>query len=525
MKLKRPILAALAAALLSNAPMLAAQTLNIGFADPLSSVDPQLNNHAGDRSAALHFWDLLLVNKQNKLVPGLAASWKSIDPKTWEFKLRDDVKWQDGKPFVADDVIFSYDRARNVPGSVATYAGFLRTIDTMTAKDPHTLIITTKVPSPDLPLNLASVHIVSKHVGEKSTTADYNEGRAMVGSGPYKFESYQPGDRVVMTRNDAYWGGKQPWEKVNYRFINNPAARTAALLSGDVDVIDKVSASDLAKLKQSPNISVFPYNGLRVMLLQPSFREGPNPFITDNDGKPLEKNPLLDERVRQALTLGINRKAIADRVMQGTATVANQWMPSDGIGYNPEIKDIPFDVERAKKLLAEAGYPNGFKLTLHAPNDRYPLGPETAQAVAQYWTRIGVKTQVEVVPWAVYSGRAQKNEYAVSMLAWGNGTGEGLYAMVHVLSSVDAKKGLGASNWGHYSNPAMDRATEQATAEFDDAKRAALMQGAAKVLSDDVGVIPLYHYQNIWAAKKGLVVTPLTSDRTAAVMVTKEDKK
>lgn len=525
MKLNRPLLAALTAALLSGSALVQAQTLNMAFADPLSSVDPQLNNHAGDRSLAIHFWDLLIVNKQNKLVPALATSWKLLDDKTWEFKLRNDVKWQDGKPFVADDVIFSYNRAKGVPGSVATYAGFLRTIDTMTAKDPHTLIITTKVPSPDLPLNLASVHIVSKHVGEKSSTPDYNEGRAMVGSGPYKFVSYKPGDAVVMTRNDEYWGGKQPWERVNYRFINNPAARTAALLSGDVDVIDKVSASDLKKLQQSPNISVYPYNGLRVMLLQPSFKEGPNPFITDNDDKPLDKNPLLDARVRQALSLGINRKGITDRVMQNTATVANQWMPSDGVGYNKDIKDIPFDVERAKKLLAEAGYPNGFKLTLHAPNDRYPLGPETAQAVAQFWTRIGVKTKVEVVPWAVYSGKAAKNEYAVTMLAWGNGTGEALYAMVHVLSGVDPKKGLGASNWGHYNNPAMNQATEQATAEFDDAKRVVIMQNAAKILSDDAGVIPLYHYMNIWAAKKGLKVTPLTSDRTAAVMVTKDDQK
>ena len=480
MKLNRPLLAALTAALLSGSALVQAQTLNMAFADPLSSVDPQLNNHAGDRSLAIHFWDLLIVNKQNKLVPALATSWKLLDDKTWEFKLRNDVKWQDGKPFVADDVIFSYNRAKGVPGSVATYAGFLRTIDTMTAKDPHTLIITTKVPSPDLPLNLASVHIVSKHVGEKSSTPDYNEGRAMVGSGPYKFVSYKPGDAVVMTRNDEYWGGKQPWERVNYRFINNPAARTAALLSGDVDVIDKVSASDLKKLQQSPNISVYPYNGLRVMLLQPSFKEGPNPFITDNDDKPLDKNPLLDARVRQALSLGINRKGITDRVMQNTATVANQWMPSDGVGYNKDIKDIPFDVERAKKLLAEAGYPNGFKLTLHAPNDRYPLGPETAQAVAQFWTRIGVKTKVEVVPWAVYSGKAAKNEYAVTMLAWGNGTGEGTYAMTAILATANPAKGLGASNWGRYSNPKLDEALAKASAEFDDAKREAIIKALSE---------------------------------------------
>lgn len=522
--MKKLLLSTLTAAMLATAGAAGAQTLTIGFADPLSSLDPQLNNHAGDRSVALHFWDLLIENKDNALQPGLALSWKPLDNTTWEFKLRPNVKWQDGQAFTADDLIYSYTRAKAVPGSVATYGGYLRTIASMSAPDPLTLVVKTTVPNPDLPLNLASVHVVSKHVGEKSTTEDYNSGKAVIGTGPYKFVSYTPGDRVVMKRYDGYWGAKQPWEKINYRYINQAASRTAALLSGDVDVIDKVSVSDLARLKESPNVSVYPYDGLRVMLLQPSFNPAPNQYITDNAGKPLEKNPLLDVRVRRALNLAINRKALTDRILQGAATEANQWMPKNTFGYNPQVTDIPNDVAEAKKLLTEAGFPEGFKLTMHAPNDRYPQGPETAQAVAQFWTRIGVKTQVEVVPWAVYSGRANKNEYAVSMLAWGNGTGEASYALVNVLATVDAKKGLGASNWGHYSNPAVDRALEQATSEFDVPKREAILRESVKVVSEDVGIFPLYHYRNIWAAKKGLMVKPMTSDRTAAMMVTKTEK-
>lgn len=295
-------------------------------------------------------------------------------------------------------------------------------------------------------------------------------------------------------------------------------------MAGDVDVIDKVSVADLEKLKKAPNVSVYPYDGLRVMLLQPSFRPGPNPYITDNAGKELEQNSLLDPRVRKALNLAINRKAITERILQGAATEANQWMPANTIGYNPEIKDIPFDLAQAKKLLAEAGFPDGFKLTMHVPNDRYPQGPETAQAIAQFWTRAGVKTQVEVVPWAVYSGRANKNEYAVSMLAWGNGTGEASYALVNILTTVDAQKGQGASNWGHYSNPAVDKALELSTSEFDVAKREAILRDSAQLVSDDVAIFPLFHYKNIWATKKGLKVTPMTSDRTAAQMVSKVAK-
>jgi len=519
--MKRLTLSALTSALLGASIAVSAQTLSIGFADPVSSMDPQLNNHAGDRSVAMHFFEQGVTNTRNTLVPTLFESWKPLDDKTWEFKVRKGIKWQDGVEFTADDLIFSYTRARAVPGSVATYAGHLRTVESLNAPDPYTLIVKTNVPNPDMPLNFASVHVVSKHVGETATTADYNSGKAMVGNGPYKFVSYTPGDRIVMERNDTYFGDKAQWQRVNYRYINNAAARTAALLAGDVDVIDKVSVADLARLEKAPNISVYPYNGLRVLLLQPSFNPAPSPFITDNADKALDKNPLLDVRVRQALNLAINRKTIISRVVQGAATEANQWMPAGTIGYNPDIKDIAYDPDQARKLLAEAGFPDGFKLTMHVPNDRYPQGPETAQAVAQFWTRVGVKTQVEVVPWAVYSGRTRKNEFAVSMLGWGNGTGEASYAMVNILATVDPKRGLGASNWGHYSSSQFDALLAASASEFDVPKRQALMRDAAKVVSDDAGIIPLYHYKNIWAAKKGLKVEPITSDRTAAMMVTR----
>ncbi|MCQ9617177.1 ABC transporter substrate-binding protein [Paenalcaligenes niemegkensis] len=520
--MKKFVASSVAALMTSVALAASAQTLTIGFADPLSSLDPQLNNHAGDRSASLHFWNLLTENLHNELQPSLATSWKAIDDHTWEFTLRDDVKWQDGEPFTAEDLVFSYERAKNVPGSVATFAGYLRTIESVSAADAHTLVVKTNVPNPDLPLDLASVHVVSKHIGEKSTTEDYNSGVAVVGTGAYKLVSYTPGDRILMERSDTYWGEPEPWEKVNYRYINNAAARTAALLAGDVDVIDKVSVSDLDRLKKAPNVNVFPYDGLRVMLLQPSFNPAPNPFITDNNGKVLEENPLLDQRVRKALSIAINREAIVSRMLQGAATVANQWMPKDTFGFNEKIEDIPYDVNEAKALLAEAGFPEGFKLTLHVPNDRYPQGPEVAQAVAQFWTRAGVQTNIEVVPWAVYSSQARKNEYAVTMLAWGNGTGEARYALVNVFATTNPSEGLGSSNWGRYSNAQVDAALEQATTEFDSEKRRQILSDSATVVMDDAAVFPLFHYQNIWAAKKGLKVGPWTSDRTIAQMVKPE---
>ncbi|KAF1023701.1 MAG: Periplasmic dipeptide transport protein [Paracidovorax wautersii] len=529
MRLRHPSL--LAAALLAaslaplgaaaQAPAAKSQTLRIAFADPISSADPQLNNHAGDRSLALQIFDSIVDRHDSGNLPSLAQSWRTIDERTWEFKLNPKITWHDGKPLTAQDIAFSFQRARSVPGSVASYAGRLRVIESVQTPDAHTVIIKTNVPAPGLLQDIGAVYVVSRHVGEKATTEDYNAGRAVIGTGPYKLVSYTPGDRSVLERYDGYWGKKAEWARVEYRFVNNPAARTAALLAGDVDVIDKVSPADVQRLRQAKGIAVHAYPGLRALLIQPSFRPGPNEFIRDNAGQPLPQNPLADVRVRRALSLAINRNAIADRILQNTVTPASQDMPKGTAGYNPDIAPTPYDAERARKLLAEAGYPQGFQLTVHVPGDRYPQAPEALQAVAQFWTRIGVKTTLETVPWALYSSRANKNEFAVSVLAWGNGTGELGYALVNVFATVDASKGLGASNWGRYSNTALDQALAAYTQEFDTGRQESILRHAARLLDDDQAVIPLFHYQNIWASRADLKVTPYVSDRTAAQMVTR----
>lgn len=522
--MKKLLITSLLAGLLSGVAVAQENNLKIAFADNLSSLDPQLNNFAGDRSAGLFFFEMLVANYHNQLEPALATRWENIDPLTWEFTLRSDVKWSNGEDFTIDDVVYSLERVKSVPGSVAPFTGYVRTIDEVIVKDPHTLIIKTTTPNPDLPLNLASVHIVNKNAVENASSGDFNSGQALVGTGPYKLVSYLPGEKIIAEKNEHYWGDTPSWDNVEYIYTANAASRTASLLSGGVDVIDKVSVSDLERLKADSKIDLFAYDGLRVFLLQPSFNPNPNQYITDHQGKVLEKNPLLDPKVREALSIAINRDAIADRILQGAVTVANQWMPKGSIGYNPDIKEIAFDATKAKQLLAEAGYPEGFQLTVHVPTDRYPLAPETVQAVAQFWTRIGVNTHVEVVPWAIYSGASRKNDYAMSVIAWGNGTGEASYAMVNILATVDPEAGLGASNWGHYSNAALDQSLQAVTGEFDVAKRERLMQEAATIVMDEVGIIPLFHYKNIWASKKGLVVKPLSSDRTVPMMITNSEE-
>jgi peptide/nickel transport system substrate-binding protein len=256
--------------------------------------------------------------------------------------------------------------------------------------------------------------------------------------------------------------------------------------------------------------------------MQPSFAPGPNKYVTGADGKPLDPNPILDVRVRRALNIAINRPALAERLMQGTVDASSQMMPKGTFGYEPAIPMPAFDPEGAKKLLAEAGFPNGFNLVIHIPSDRYVSGSETAQAIAQMWSRIGVHTTLEPLTWSIYQSRVNKSEFAMTMIAWGNGTGEASYGDLNILATQDIAAGAGVSNWGHYSNKTVDADLDRAIATFDDGQREAILRGIARQVDQDVAIFPLFAYQNIWAAHKGLVVKPKTSDRTVADMVSKE---
>ena len=280
-----------------------------------------------------------------------------------------------------------------------------------------------------------------------------------------------------------------------------------------------MSTADVAKLKGSAGFRVYAYPGLRALLLQPSFAPGPNRFVTAADGKPLGTNPILDVRVRRALDVAINRPALAERLMQGTANAASQMMPAGTVGYDPAVPMPSYDPEGARKLLAEAGYDKGFNLVMHIPADRYVSGSETAQAVAQMWSRIGVRTTIESPTWTVYQSRVNKGEFAMTMIAWGNGTAEASYGILNILATQDAAKGQGVSNWGHYSSPVVDQALDEAIGTFDEAQRDAILRRAAYQVYEDRAILPLYHYQNIWAARDSLVVRPQSSDRTLATMV------
>ncbi|MCQ4160903.1 ABC transporter substrate-binding protein [Roseomonas sp. GC11] len=516
------MLGAAALALLAAAPRAEAQNLTIAIGGSVTSLDPHFYNASPNNSVASHFFDKLVeFDEKAQLIPLLAESWKPVAETVWEFKLRRGVKWHDGRDFTAEDVAFTIQRAPNVPNSPGGFGAFVRAVQKVEIIDPLTIRFHTPGPYPMLPTDFASVAIISRHAGQNAATEDYNSGKAMVGTGPYRFTAYAPGNRVQMERNEAYWGGRPSWGKVDYRVISSPPARTAAILAGDVDIIDTVPSSDIPGLRGEANLKLTSIQGLRVIYLAPDRSRSDNPiFVTDNDGKPLAQNPFNDVRVRRALSLAISREGLADRVMLGTAQPAGQWLPPGAYSYNPAVAPPKQDLETAKRLLTEAGFPNGFRMTLHTPNDRYPNDARTAQAVAQMWTRLGVQTQVEALPWSAFSVRSSRQEFGMRLVGWGSATGEASYALVNILGTYDTEKRTGANNAGRYSNPALDALTARALGTLDDGRREELLREAVKMAMDDVAIIPLHQLVNTWAVKKSLNHTPRMDERTRAMDVT-----
>lgn len=517
----RMLQAALVAAVLAFTSAAHAQKereVSIGLQAAITSIDPHYHNLSPNNSLLLHIFEPLIKRDANqKLVPGLAASWKAVDDLTWEFKLRKNVKWHDGTPFTADDVVFTLKRVPDVPNSPSSFATFTKPIVDVKVVDPHTIVFRTAHPHVLLPSDLASVYIVSKLHGEKATTADYNSGKAAIGTGPYKFAEYVPNQKVVLKANYGYWGGEEPWDKVTFKILSNSAARVAALLSGDVQMIETVPTSDIAKLAKDPKFELADKVSNRVIYVHMwQWADKSPPYVFSKDGKPLDKNPFKDPRVRKALTIAINRDAIADRIMEKKAVPAAQLLADNFSGTSRNLKPAKFDPEGAKKLLAQAGYPNGFAMTIHGTNNRYINDDKIAQAIAQFYTRIGIDAKVETMPANVYFSKATAGEYGYMLLGWGTESGEQGSSLRSLLATRDVDKGMGVNNRGRYSNPAMDQQLTEALVTMDDKKREAMIQKAAETAMNDSALIPIHYEVSTWATAKGFKYTPRTDQYTLA---------
>jgi len=492
-----------------------AADLKIGLAADISSIDPHYLNIGPNIALSSHLFDALVnVNAKGQLVPGLAVSWRAVDPITWEFKLRPGVSFHDGTPLTAEDVVFSLERPGTLAASPGPFTTYTKQIVGKKIVDPSTLHLKTAKPYGALPLDMSTIFIVSKKAALKATTDEFNNGQAAIGTGPFKFVRFQRGDRVELARNPSYWGDKVVWDKVTLRIITSSAPRMAALLAGDVDVIESVPTTDIANLKRNAAFSLAQTVSWRTIFWTLDQSDRPSPFITDAAGKPLPKNPLRDPRVRLAISQSINRTALVARTMEGLAQPASNLVAPGIFGYNAALKAQTYNPEGAKKLLAEAGYPNGFNITLHGPNNRYINDEQVIQTMAQFLSRVGIRAKVTTMPLAVYFGRARAGEFSMALLGWGTLAGD--FGLRTLVGTPDAATGWGSWNWGKYSNPAADLLVSRALASVDANTREALARDAAQLVMQDNAIIPMHHQVASWAMRKGIQTTPRVDEFTFA---------
>ena len=500
-----------------------AQELTIGVQVEPTSIDPHFANVDTNNAMARNFFTPLVIRDEKlQPTPGLAVSWKALDDQTWEFKLRQGVKFHDGSDFTAEDVKFSLERAPNIPNSPSSLAVYLKQVTGVEIVDKYTVRIKTNKVFPLMPLYMGTFVIVSKKAAENATTADFNSGKALVGTGPFKFVEWVKGDRLVMERFDGYWGENPDWKKVTFKAIKSAPARVAALLSGDVDMIDFVPTTDIPKLKTNKKFKLSQSATSRLIFLTIDQGQDNSPKVTDKNGKPFtEKGPLRDVRVRKAISLAIDRQAISDRIMDGASVPSGQMMPKGFSGYLPDVPVPAYDPDGAKKLLAEAGFGDGFRVTMNVPNRRYVNDVDAMEAIAQMLARIGIEAKIETVPVSSFFKRATKREFSLFMIGFGIVTGEPSSILAFVIATHDKARGLGVGNRGRYSNKKVDDLLLKARATVDADKREKLLREAIRIALSEQAIIPIHHQVHTWGMRSGLEYTPRADEYTYAFKVRK----
>lgn len=504
-RLKAGALAALLAGV--ALPALAAD-LTIARSSEQSSIDPQFSRTGNNQmTSTMIFGRLIDFDANLQMHPGLAISWTNLDPLTWEIRLRPGVTFHDGSAFTADDVIFSLERADAVPNSPAPYSDQVAALDRLEKIDDLTLRITTKQPSPTLMEDIGRVFLISKAAAEGRSSEDFMTPAVAVGTGPYKFIGWTPGEVLKVAAFDGYWGEKPEFNAVDIRFISNDAARVAALLSGAVDVIDAVPPTDVATISKAAGFHSFSAQSGRLIYLGLSMRGDSAPGVTDLNGQPLAENPFKDARVRKAVSLMLDRQLIIDRILAGSGVAAGQLVPDALGGHAADLAADKPDLAQAKALLAEAGYPQGFGITVSSSNDRFPSDADLAQAIGQMLTRGGLKVNgVQVLPYNVYAKAASAGDYGAFVFSLGASTPTSAPNLGALLRSYDKDAGVGAFNRVRFSDPEFDTALAAALAEFDETKRLSMLQDATRLVFAKTPIVPLYWQVIHWGLKDGLEI-------------------
>lgn len=493
MHLKRTLLlvSALAGAAAGLMTPAIAQELRVGFSADVLTLDPANHRNRETETIIRNMFDGVLTRDADmKIVPELAESFRQVDPVTYEFTLRDGVTFHDGSAMTAEDIKFTFERLiqdGGMGGETSPRKSLLGPLTSVEIKDAKTVVFTLSEPWPILPAMLPFQEVVSKATVE----AQGNQGMATTvnGTGPFTLTEWRKGDSVIMSRYDGYYGGaadippvsKACVERVIFKIIPESASRVAALLAGDVHLINELPAHAMAQVENNPNTQVMTVNGTRTF------------FVALDNSEP----PFNDPKVRQAANHAVDKQLIIDRILNGTATPLNGVMSPDAFAFNGDLPTYEADIEKAKQLLAEAGYPDGIDVTL----DVEGANKDTAEAIASLLTKAGIRTRVQVAESAILKekwlgGAARQGD--MYLTSWGNGS----------LDPVDifdpTLKTGGRGNSAAYSNAKVDDLLTKASAEMDEAARVALYREAQEIVNAEAPWIFLWLPQDIYGVSKRL---------------------
>lgn len=528
MKKTITILAAIAAITAWSAAY--ADVLRMAYSSAPRSVDPYPFGGATTAAYKEHIYEALVAHDDSPL---LATGWTWNSPTSLTVNLRKGVNFHNGQPFTARDVVYSACRMMNlIDGKRNLLTSSMGPLTDVVAVDDHNVRFEMANPYPlwiqkmkflsILPTSGASVPdgpIKYDAQGDCGITAyptrdDFENGDAAIGTGPFKHVSFDK-EFAKMERNDDYWGKVAQWEGVEITSVSNSGARFAGLLAGDYDLIENPTAEDITALSTNDDYTFTGKPAWRTMFIVLNVSPDGASGVSAADGSA----PLADIRVRQAMSLAINREAITNRLLGGSATVANQFAPAYRAGA-PKMPELKYDPERAKELLADAGYTDGFTIAFNAPSDRYPSGTRVAQAIAQYWSRIGINVELKTQPWSVFAKARRAGELGVFLYGWGHPQGPA-QMISFAFASRNTELGLGSSNYSNYASKAFDTAIQAWAVEPDQAKADAYVADAMVAAMNDLPGIPIYYTHSLWAHRSDLTVDGRQDERTSSFMVSK----
>ena len=496
-----------------------ATMLRWGAQNDILTLDPHSQNHATTNAILMHAYEgLTRYNARYEVEPALATKWTFISPTQVRFELRKGVRFHDGSPFSADDVVFSFGRIKQPQGTMQIYVTGISEVKKI---DDFTVDLILSAPNPILLRNIIDFRMMSKGWAEKNRTTNVQDYKAkeenfasrnVNGTGPYRILSWQPESRIAMAVNEQWWDKRSGnVTQVIYTPIKSEGTRIAALLSGDLDMVTDVPPQDLARLRADKRLKVVDGPEVRTIFI-----------ALDQGSEQLKyssvkgKNPFKDKRVREALSLAVDREAIRRNIMRGMSLPAGIMVAPGVNGNTPDIdKPLRPDLPRAKKLLADAGYPAGFEFQLNCPNNRYVNDEKICIALVSMWAKLGLKVNLVAESMSTFSQKFQNFDTSAYMLGWGVAT----YDAQYTLQSLVRTKTTGADgnfNFNKISDTKIDQLVDAMKTEVDVAKRNAMIREALVRTRDEHLLLPLHHQMRPWAMKAGVSTVHRSDDRPEA---------